>query len=90
MKIPIDATKGIIVEIHIIGLDGIHKTPKIIPKIKSLDVVDLFLIIKYIVIKLIVINQIKVVFNMLAINQTLIKNIKSSVNLTVLFFINSS
>ena len=37
-KIPIDETKGIIVEIPIIGLDGIHKTPKIIPKIKSLDV----------------------------------------------------
>lgn len=38
LKILIDETKGIIVEIPIIGLYGIHKTPKIIPKIKSLDV----------------------------------------------------
>lgn len=61
--------------------------PKIIPKIKSLDVVDLFLVIKYIAIKFIVINQTKVASNMLEINQTPIKNIRSNVNLIVLLLL---
>ncbi|MDU0297022.1 hypothetical protein RWY47_09090 [Paraclostridium sp. MRS3W1] len=74
-------------EIPIIGLDGIHKIPKIIPKIKSLDVVDLFLIIRYIAIKLIVINQTKVASNTLAVNQTPIKNMRSNVNLMVLLLL---
>ncbi|GIM32196.1 hypothetical protein [Paraclostridium bifermentans] len=61
--------------------------PKIIPKIKSLDVVDLFLVIKYIAIKFIVINQTKVASNTLEINQTPIKNIRSNVNLIVLLLL---
>ena len=61
--------------------------PKIIPKIKSLDVVDLFLVIKYIAIKFIAINQTKVASNTLEINQTPIKNIRSNVNLIVLLLL---